>query len=151
MTRLFPDAKDYRTMTKQISKEKLEIIEKKIGVSILPGQRKVFQYFEMLNNTGDIIGYTMAVTQKGEFGAIEFVYGLNKKLKIVDIYIQRSRERDRKFKEPDFLKTFIGKGVVNATTINDPLGDKGNIGTKAIVNGIRKELVSFDELILKDK
>ncbi len=149
MTRLFPEAKDYRTTTKEISEEKLAAIETRTGTEVLPGQRKQFQYFEMLDGEGNLIGYTSAITQKGEFGAIEFVFGLDKSYDIIGIYIQRARERNREFKAPSFLETFVGKGVKTVETITDPLGEKGNIGTKAIVNGLRKELTAFDELVLK--
>ncbi len=151
MTRLFPDAKDYRTVIKDISKEQLTEIEKRIGTEVLPGQRKQFQFFEMINASGEIIGYTSAITQKGEFGAIEFVFGMNSKYEIIGIYIQRARERNREFKAPDFLNSFVGKGVSTVKTIIDPLGDNGNIGTKAVVGGLVKELTAFDELVVKVK
>lgn len=149
MTRLFPTAKDYKTKTVDISAEKLSLIEKRLNMEVLAGQREQFQYFEMLDGEGNVIGYTSAVTQKGEFGAIEFVFGLDQKHEIVGIYIQRARERNREFKAPDFLATFTGKGVKTVESIVDPLGEKGNIGTKALVNGVRKELIAFDELVLK--
>ncbi len=149
MTRLFPEARDYKTKTVDITPEKLAKIEKRIGMEVLAGQRKQFQYYEMVDGEGGVIGYTSAVTQKGEFGAIEFVFGLSRDYKIVGIYIQRSRERLRDFKEPSFLDTFVGKSVADGKKISDPLADKGNIGSRAVVNGVRKELVSFDELVLK--
>ncbi len=149
MTKLFPEARDYKTKTVDISKEKLTAIETRIGMEVLAGQRKQFQYFEMLNGDGEIVGYTSAITQKGEFGAIEFVFGLSTEHKIIGIYIQRARERNREFKEPSFLETFVGKGISTVDSIVDPLGENANHGSKAIVNGLRKELVSFDELVLK--
>lgn len=149
MTKLFPEARDYKTQTVNISKEKLAAIETRIGIEVLPGQREQFQYYEMIGSDGGVVGYTSAITQKGEFGAIEFVFGLNPKHEIVGIYIQRARERNREFKEASFLENFVGKSVADAESISDPLGEKGNHGTKAIVNGLRKELVSFDELVLK--
>ena len=99
MTRLFPDAKDYKTKTEKISAEKLSVIEKRIGTKVLSGQRKQFQYFEMLNKDGSVIGYTLAITQKGQYGAIEFVFGLDKDYSLINLYIQRSRERNNEFKK----------------------------------------------------
>ncbi len=151
MTRLFPEAKDYRTQSVDISAEALAKIEKRLGFAVLDGQRKQFQYFEMLDANGAIIGYTSAVTQKGEFGAIEFVFGLNKKYEIIGIYIQRARERNREFKEKSFLDFFLAKGVSTVDKITDPLAEKGNIGSKALVNGLRKELIAFDVLVLLKK
>lgn len=149
MTRLFPKAKDYKTKTVDISAKKLTLIEKRLGSEVLAGQRTQFQYFEMLDAGGVVIGYTFAVTQKGEFGAIEFVFGLSATHEISGIYIQRARERNRQFKEASFLETFVGKKVKSVDALVDPLGEKGNIGTMALINGVRKELIAFDELVLK--
>lgn len=149
MTRLFPDAQDYKTKIVPISSDKLTAIEKRVGTEVLPGQRKQYQYFEMLNKNGEIIGYTMAVTQKGEFGAIELVFGLNKNYELKGLYIQRSRERNNEFKKPDFLKKLEGVNLNTIQALKDPSGDKGNIGTLAVVNGIKKEMIALDELVIK--
>lgn len=149
MTRLFPDAKDYKTQTVAIPEEKLSAIEERIKTEVLPGQRKQFQYFEMKNGEGETIGYTLAVTQKGEFGAIEFVFGLDMNHAVKGMYIQRARERNREFKTPEFLAEFTGKSVTDAESLSDPLGEDGNVSSEAVVSGIRKEMVAFDELVLK--
>ncbi len=149
MTKLFPEARDYRTVTVDITSEQLTAIEARIEMPVLDGQREQFQYYEMLDSDGGVVGYTSAVTQKGEFGAIEFVFGLNTDHEVIGIYIQRARERNREFKEASFLETFVGVSVVASEDITDPLGENGNIGTAAIVNGLRKELVAFDVLVLQ--
>jgi Na+-translocating ferredoxin:NAD+ oxidoreductase RnfG subunit len=149
MTRLFPDARDYRTVSVPVSPGALERIEARVGSPILPGQREQYQYFEMLDAKGGIIGYTEAVTQKGEFGAIEVVFGLDKEFSIIGLYVQRSRERNNQFKDKAFLQNFVGKRVTDAQSVSDPLGKEGNTGTRALATGIKKALVSFDELVLK--
>ncbi len=151
MTRLFPEAKDYKTKTAAISSEKLQAIEKKIGTEILPGQRKQFQYFEMVDKEGSVIGYTLAVTQKGQYGAIELVFGLDKKFSLIGLYIQRSRERNNEFKKPDFLEKFKGIDMVKVQSLKDPLGKKSNAGSLAVVNGIKKEMIALNELVVKQK
>ena len=105
MVRIFPDAMDYKTITKKITSQNLKKIEDRAG-KLLSGQREVFQYYELIGE-GTLLGYIFASTQKGEYGAIEFVFGLDKESKITAIYIQRSRERDRKFKQKEFEK-YIG-------------------------------------------
>ncbi|MBD3315158.1 MAG: hypothetical protein GF344_05180, partial [Chitinivibrionales bacterium] len=75
MTKIFPDAKDYLTVNEKISPQQLTTIEKKLGYEVLPGQRDVFQYFTMTGENGDPIGAIIAVTQKGEYGAVEVVFG----------------------------------------------------------------------------
>lgn len=149
MTRLFPDAQDYKTKIVPITAEKLSVIEKRIGTEILAGQRKQYQYFEMLNKNGEVIGYTMAVTQKGQFGAIELVFGLDKNHSLNGIYIQRSRERNNEFKKPAFLEKLKGVNFKTIQSFKDPLGDKSNAGSMAVVNGVRKEMIALEELVLK--
>ncbi len=149
MTRLFPDAADYRTVTRPISAEQLAAIEERTGSAVLPGQREQFQYFEMLDREGGIIGHTIAMTQKGEFGAIEFVFGLTLENRLLDMYIQRARERDRSFRQDEFLAHFPGVGIAEADTLPDPAGDKGTIATGAVTLGIRKGLIVFEEVVLK--
>jgi hypothetical protein len=149
MTRLFPQAKDYRTVTLPISAAQLAVIEQKSGGPVLPGQRDQFQYYAMLDDKGEVIGYTAAVTQKGEFGAIEFVFGLDRQFRITTLYIQRSRERRNRFKEEAFLQRFVGKGLPDAATLRDPFGNEGDHGTRAVVAGLRKELAAFSVLVAK--
>jgi len=141
MMRIFPQASDYKTISKKISAENLEEIEEKAG-ELLPGQKEVFQYYELLDEDNESLGYIFASTQKGEYGAIEFVFGADKNGKIIGIYIQRSRERDKEFKRKEFLDLFVGKAIID---INE-LEYTKTIGTKAIVSGLEKELVSFEVL-----
>ena len=147
MSRLFPSARDYRTVNLHIPPAKLARVEERSGAPMLTGQREQFQYFEMLDGNGQLIGYTLAATQKGEFGAIEFVFGLNRERKIIGLYIQRARERSRDFREETFLSRFTGIGVTDADTLTDPAAEAGTIATKAVTQGIKKELVAMDELV----
>ncbi len=149
MTRLFPEARDYRTVSLAIAGEQLEKIERRLGDAVLPGQREQFQYFEMLDREGRIIGYTQAMTQRGEFGAIEFVFGMDNDYRIVGLYIQRQRERDRRFRQSDFLDNFIEVSTDDADGLDDPEGDAATTGTRAVTQGIRKALIAFDELVRK--
>ena len=149
MTRLFPEAKDYRTVTVPIPPDTLARIEKRAGAALLPGQREQYQYFEMLDGDGKIIGHTQAMTQKGEFGAIEFVFGMDLRHRVNGLYIQRQRERDKGFREETFLATFHGVSPADADTLADPAGTPGSIGTRAVTLGVRKALIEFDELVLK--
>lgn len=148
MTRIFADAKDYKTITKKITKEQREKIEKKLGSILLPGQRESFQYYELLNAKGATLGHIIGASQKGEYGAIEFVFGIDKENKIKAIYIQRAREKDTEFKKVEFLKQFIGKTMkdMEKVELGKDIKAKNTIGTKAVVLGIRKELITLDIL-----
>ncbi len=147
MTRLFPKANDYKTITVKISEEQLKAIEQKAG-KLLAGQKRAFQYFEMYNSDAKLIGYTIASTQKGEYGAIEFVVGLTIDKKIIGIYIQRARERDKEFKKNAFLNQFKGKGTqeIDNLKIWKGINWKKTVGTSAVVSGIVKELTALDIL-----
>ena len=151
MTRIFPEAKDYRTVTKKISPQELQIIEDRLKADLLPGQRETYQYYEMLDAKGNLLGHILAASQKGEFGAIEFVFGVALNSRIKGIYIQRARERDVEFKKAEFLEQFIGKGVEDAQTMEIGKGvvAKTTVATSAIVSGVRKELIAFDELAIQ--
>ncbi len=151
MTRLFPEARDYKTITRDISPSQLQAIESRIGTELLPGQRRSFQYFEMLDKEGAGIGYTIAASQKGEFGAIEFVFGLDNSFRIIGIYIQRSRERNNTFKEKAFLDLFINAGIPDSDSLEKLYRGSRSVGTDSVIQGIKKELAAFDELVLKVK
>lgn len=149
MTRLFPEAKDYRTVTVPIPAVTLARIEKRAGAALLPGQRDQYQYFEMLDRDGKVIGHTQAMTQKGEYGAIEFVFGMDLQRRINGLYIQRQRERDRDFRDEAFLSKFHGVSPTNADLLANPAGGTGSSGTRAVTLGVRKALIEFDELVSK--
>lgn len=145
MTKIFPAAVDYRTVDKPIGADTRKKIETQIGTSLLPGQRDNFQYFEMLASDGKVIGYIIAGSQKGTFGAIEFVFGLDLAYQIKDIYIQRSREKENGFKDPIFLGKFKGVSAKEPTKLDEkfPTSSLNELGKMAIVGGIKKELTTF--------
>lgn len=149
MRGLFPQANDYKTITKKISKEERDQIEKRLGSPLLPGQREQYQYYEMIDSEGELLGYIVALSQKGEYGVIEAVFGLDKENKIVGIYIQRARERDKEFKKKEFLKQFIGKGIKDEKDLEKLIKTKRTTATSAIILGVRKELIAFDEIVIR--
>lgn len=146
MTRIFPDARDYRTITMEISPEQRKIIESELGFALLPGQETQFLYFDMLGKDGSSLGTIIAASQKGEYGIIEFVFGLNPDLTLKDIYIQRARERDRSFKKRKFLDLFLGLKITEATNVDQRYTGPQTPGTRAVIQGIAKELVSMKYL-----
>ena len=89
------------------------------------------------------------MTQKGEFGAIEFVFGMDREHRVTGMYIQRQRERDQQFRAETFLEKFKGLAVAGAETFADPAEPAGTVGTRAVTLGTRKALIEFDELVLR--
>ncbi len=143
MTKIFPDAIDYKTINHAISSQDRAIIEEKLGFPLLPGQTDQFQYFEMSGPAGKKIGTIIAASQKGEFGAIEFVFGVDTSGIIKGIYIQRSREKDIRFKERSFLDLFIGKKIGDENKFSSIYKGPQTPGTEAVIKGLQKELLVF--------
>ncbi|MBD3244162.1 MAG: hypothetical protein GF331_26460 [Chitinivibrionales bacterium] len=149
MTRIFPDAKDYLTVNEKISADQLKAIEETLGFEVLPGQRDVFQYFKMTGENGKRIGTIIAVTQKGEYGAIETVFGLDTNLVIKGLYVQRARERDQRFKKREFLDLFVGRKAEEALSFGKLYTGDTTPGTTAVIRGLKKALVTYDILVLR--
>lgn len=147
MTRLFPDAKDYKTEIVKISHDMRRQIEKKLGFELLPGQRKTFQYFTLLDGKSQTLGIVIAASQKGRFGAIEFVVGLDTLNTINGLYIQRSRERQRNFKKRAFLDLFIGQKIRPVEKLAQLHKGEETPGTKAVIRGLQKEFACYTHLV----
>jgi len=150
MTRIFPDAVDYKTFNYALSVAERTAIEKRLGTELLPGQKEQFQYFALIGKDDKPEGFILSASQKGEFGAIEFVFGIDTNLNIVDIYVQRSRERNRDFKKRVFLDKFKGKKLTDEELIRTFITPESSFGMKAMVAGVLKEMITFD-VIDKDK
>lgn len=146
MTRIFPDAKDYATVNLKVSPQQCEAIEKKLGFKLLAGQRDQFQYFRMTGAGGKSVGTIIAASQKGEFGAIEFVVGFDTTNTLKDIYIQRSRERDQRFKDRAFLDMFKGMTMHDVKKIEKVYSGPKTHGTTAVIHGLMKEIVAYTTL-----
>ena len=144
MTRIFPDARDYKSVTARISAEQRAVIEKTLGYELLPGQQDQFQYYHMLDAGGSAIGTIIPSTQKGEFGAVEFVFGLGPDTTIKGLYIQRARERDQAFKDRAFLEQFIGRSAADRQAIQQVDGGGTTPGKQAVIRGLVKELTTMD-------
>jgi len=146
MTRIFPEAEDYKTVTLDISDADRAAIEADLGFPLLPGQEKQLLYYDMLDKDGDSVGTIIAASQKGEYGIVEFVFGLDTDKAIKDIYIQRARERDRTFKKREFLDLFLGLTVSEADAVSGRYTGPESPGTEAIIRGIKKEMVALRRL-----
>jgi hypothetical protein len=147
MTKIFPNAKDYLTVNEKISAQQLAAIEQKIGFEVLPGQRDVFQHFTMTGDDGERIGSIIAVTQKGEYGAVEMVFGIDTNQVIEGLYVQRARERDQGFKKRGFLDLFVGQKARDALLFDELYAGDPTPGTTAVIQGLTKALVTYDVVV----
>ena len=118
MTKLFPAATDYRTVTKRITPEIARQIEQRIGSPLDASERAEFNYYEITGQAGGAtrrLGTVLALAGRGEYGAIEVVIGLDPDERIVGAYIQRMRERQAdKLRAEEFLGQFRGKSQADA-------------------------------------
>jgi hypothetical protein len=149
MKKLFPDAQGYLTVDTGISTEQREEIESRLGFELLPGQQDRFLYFTMTGADGAEIGTVIAASQKGQYGVVEFIVGLDTELVIRDLYIQRARERDRGFKDREFLDLFVGKALSGAEGLHLLYKGEETPGTTAVIRGLKKELIAYDVVVLK--
>ncbi len=151
MKKLFPEAEGYLTVETGISDEQREEIESRLGFKLLPGQRDRFLYFKMTGADGSEIGTVIAASQKGQYGAVEFIVGLDPELAIRDLYIQRARERDSNFKNREFLDLFVGRRLSEAEGLRQLYDGTDTPGTEAVIQGLQKELVAYDVVVLKNR
>jgi hypothetical protein len=100
----------------------------------------------MTGEGGRRVGTIIAASQKGEFGAIEFVFGMDTNSVITGLYIQRSRERDARFKDRAFLDLFVGRHAGDAMKLDNLYKGPKSRGTDAVINGLKKELVTYQEV-----
>jgi len=105
----------------------------------------------MTDADGAEIGTVIAASQKGQYGTIEFIFGLDTDLGIRDLYIQRARERDRNFKKREFLDLFVGRTLSEAGELHLLYTGEETPGTKAVIQGLQKELVAYDVVVLKTR
>jgi hypothetical protein len=105
----------------------------------------------MTGADGDEIGTVIAASQKGQYGAVEFIVGLDTALVIRDLYIQRARERDRRFKGREFLDLFVGRTLSEAEELHLLYAGAETPGTTAVIRGLQKELIAYDVVVLKTR
>lgn len=146
MTKIFPEANDYETIDQKISTEKLKRIENRLAKSLDAGERTNWVYYKIRGSKTDVLGYILTDAEKGEYGVIEIVMGINTDGKIIGLYIQRSRERDTEFKSKDFLNQFIGRTKDDLIQIGRDIKAESSLPTEQVVYGVRKMLVMYDEL-----
>lgn len=146
MAKIFHGAGDYKTITRIISGPKREIIEKRLGEELSPGERKDWIYYEITDDSGATAGYIIADAEKGEYGVIEIVMGITPDGKIKGIYIQRARERDKEFKSRQFLKQFEEKTIKDSIEPGKDIKAKETHAVKAVILGVKKMLIFYDEL-----
>lgn len=152
MRRLFPNARDYKTITIKMTDERVQAVEGFWGGKLEPSEKKEFNFYEItavLESEPQQIGTVIALAGKGKYGAIEIVIGVDKSQRISGVYIQRSRERANKvIKSKEFLAQFVGRSTDDTLKFPDGLvgADKAPVGTETVRATIRKMLCFYRAL-----
>jgi hypothetical protein len=146
MQRLFPQARDYKTITVKMTPERIAAIERGLGEPLEASEKREFDRYEITGADGSRLGTVLALAGRGEYGAIEVVIGINPAGRVVGAYIQRSREKaTRVLQAPEFLNQFAGKTRTDGFDgIKPAPGAESASGVVAFV--IRKMLVFQDVL-----
>lgn len=152
MAKLFPAAKDYKTVTKKIKKDTAAKIEGLAGVKLDETERAEFNYYEITGKVGgktQKVGTVLALAGTGDYGAIEVVIGLDNDQKIVGAYIQRMREKNgTKLRSDDFLGQFRSKTVKDPIAVGNDITPvaEAKTASQTITVAIKK-MVAFYEVL----
>jgi hypothetical protein len=144
MLKLFPEARDYRTVTRKLDAAAIARIEQLIGEPLEPGEKMEFNFYE-ITGAGRSLGWAMALAGMGEYGVIEAVVGLEPDHRIRGVYLQRVRERKAEaLKSPVFLDQFKGKRARDPLTVNPvPGAEKASHEIARVV----KKMLAFDAVL----
>ena len=149
MQRIFPQARDYKTITTKMTADKIAAIERSIGTPLDDSEKREFDRYEITGNDGRKIGTILALAGKGEYGAIEVVIGVDNAGRVAGAYIQRLRERAAKaLQAPEFLNQFAGK------TKNDGFDVKPATGAEQasrVVGFVIKKMLVFQDVLTKSE
>ncbi len=146
MSRLFPAARDYKTVDIKIGADALARIEKRLGRPLDPGERVDWIYYAITGKKGELLGHVLTDAERGEYGAIELVMGVDPAGKTTSLYVQRARERDKVFKSKGFLARFVGKTAADLASLGEDIEGARSTATEQVAFGVRKMLIMYDEL-----
>lgn len=153
MQRIFPNARDYRTVTVKMTPGSIAAIERLLGEPLDESEKVEFNFYEVVGEVEGkpkTIGTIMALAGKGEYGAIEVVIGVNNNGAVVGAYIQRSRERvTRALQSPEFLKQFVGKRKDDGFAVGAeirPASPEAESASRIVAFVIKKMLIFYEVL-----
>ncbi len=153
MQKIFPQARDYKTVTVKMTPDKIAAIEKALGAKLDDSEKAEFNFYRITGvakGKPGTIGTIVALAGKGEYGAIEVVVGVDQDGKIIGAYIQRSRERaTHALESPKFLKQFVGKTKDSGFEVGKDIvlvSPESEQSSRVVAFVIRKMLIFYDVL-----
>ena len=148
--KIFPQATHYKSIIRKYNKEEKKKIEKLIGKNLDVDETE-FTFYQIFSNKKRI-GTVLTHAEKGGYGVIEVVIGLDTLRKVVKVLIQRDREiKSKELRSENFLKQFKGKSFKDTIEVGKTIKPiKGaEKATKAIAFSVKKMLIIYE--ILKEK
>lgn len=153
MQRIFPSARDYKTITVKMTADKIDAIEKALGAKLDDSEKREFNFYEVVGvsqGRPQKLGTVIALAGRAEYGTIEVVIGVDPNGRIIGAYIRRSRERvTRALESPQFLEQFKGKARNDALDVGTTIksaGPDADAASRVVASVIRKMLV-FREVL----
>lgn len=153
MQKMFPAARDYKTITVKMTPGAIGAIENVIGARLDESEKKEFNFYDITGVVRDKpqkIGTLIALAGRGEYGVIEVVIGVDGSGKIMGAYIQRSRERvTRALESATFLEQFKGKAKDDAFDVGrviKPASPNAETASRVVAFVIKKMLVFYHVL-----
>ena len=153
MQKLFPAARDYKTRAEKMTPERIAAIEQALGERLEDTERKEFDLYDITGNAdGEVttLGTVLALAEKGEYGTIEVVVGVDRAGGLVGVYVQRTRERAAKaLQAPQFLLQFAGKTKNDGFEIGKdikPASPDALAASRVVAFVVKKMLVFHDVL-----
>ena len=152
MQRLFPAARDYKTVMVKMTPDRIAAIERALGARLDDSEKAEFSFYDITGGSDKprTIGTVLALAGQGEYGAIEVVIGLDRDARIVGAYIQRARERATKaMQSPEFLDQFAGKGKGDALEVGKDLkpASAASAAASVVVAAVIKKMLVFNDVL----
>uniref|UniRef100_A0A7V3ZVF2 FMN-binding protein n=1 Tax=candidate division WOR-3 bacterium TaxID=2052148 RepID=A0A7V3ZVF2_UNCW3 len=145
--KIFPKATHYKSIIRKYNKKEKEKIEKLIGKNLDIDETE-FTFYQIFANKKRI-GTVLTHTEKGEYGAIEVVIGLDTLRKVIKVLIQRDREiKSKELRSENFLKQFEERSFKDTIEVNKTIKPiKGaEKASKAIAFSVKKMLIVYEVL-----
>jgi hypothetical protein len=161
--RLFPGATNYKTEFITIAEHGGEDLAKKIearlGDKLEPTYESLdvpYAFYTVLQGK-DVIGHVHGVNQKGTYGGMQIILATDPNGEILDCYYQKiTSPESKKFNDKKFTGQFVGLTLADfyqqdmSKKIKDP-SEENHEDYLAALRGIKKNLILYDEFILKNK
>lgn len=144
MARLFPEARDYRTVVYKPTPAQVARIGSLAGQPLTPDEAREFNIYEITDGKR-VIGKVLALAGPGEYGTIETVMGIGPDQRVRGVYIQRIREKQRTaIQAQTFLGQFRGKSLAPPLKIDPPVGAEQ---PAQVVIGLVRKMLAFNQVL----